>query len=145
MFLGGEGDSAYSSCRGRPRSLVILNRGRNRGGCVGFTGLACSLGWAALLVSDDSALVCAVAAQFVQTEEERACSGAALALGASLGCSCGGGLGIARVVPCHGSDSCCQIGSSDGRLGVLSRTMNESVRSSGNRFSSGTGLVLKIG
>ena len=47
-------------------------------------------------MSDDSALVsCTCAAQFVQGE--RSCSGAALALGASLECSEGGGLGTARV------------------------------------------------
>ena len=37
--------------------IINIGRRRNRGGCGGFIGLACSLAWAALLVSDDSALV----------------------------------------------------------------------------------------
>ena len=32
-LIGGDGESPNVSWRGRPRSLVILNRGRNRGGC----------------------------------------------------------------------------------------------------------------
>ena len=97
-LLTGDGDSLNEGLR----SLRILSL--RRGGCGGLTGLSCILACAILLVSDDSALVYSVwAAQFVQGD--LSCSGAALALGASLTCSAGGGLGTARLVPCQASDS----------------------------------------